>query len=180
MAPASWPRPFALRHESRLANHDGIVDEHPQNQDEADERDAIDRHVEAEQQKHGAQKGDRNAGRNPQCEVRPEEKGEDDEHEQEGHQAAVEQRAEAVLDCHGLVVPDRQFHVLRIPAARLGHIAANLLCDLPQVLAADLRDAHQRRRPAVEAQVLTGIGEAVHHPRHVLEPHLGAVAPGRH
>ena len=98
-----------------LAHHHGIVHQHPQRQDEADDGDGIDGKAEPVNQEDGAEKGDGDAGGHPDRQMGPQKQGKQNQNQQQPLESTVNQGAQPVGDQHGLVVPERQLNAFRVP-----------------------------------------------------------------
>ena len=87
------PGTTPLRDVRGLAHHDGVVDEHPEGENEAGHGHRVDRQAEAVDQEDGAKKRNRQSRRDPHGQVRSQEQAQQDENEQQALDAAVEERA---------------------------------------------------------------------------------------
>ena len=158
-----------------LSHHYGVVHQHAEGQDEADQRDGVDRKAQRVHEEDGAEEGDGNARGHPQRQVGAQEQCQQDQHQQKALDAAVEQRPQAAGNQFRFVLPDLYLHAFGITGGRLANEVVDPVGNQADILFADTADLNQRRRFAVEEQALAGVLEAVHHPCDILHQNPGAV-----
>ena len=167
-----------LRHIHRLAHHHRIVYQEAQGNDEADHGNGVDGIAEPVNEKDAAEKRNRDADADPERKVWTQEQRQHHQHHEQALNTAVDECAEAVREHDRLVLPERQFHPVRVARGSFGEIAAHRLADFLDVLVAHLGHLHQGCRLAVEDEALARVLEAVHNLRHVSQQHPRAVAAG--
>jgi hypothetical protein len=160
--------------------HDRVVDQDAEHHDEREGRDSVDRDLEGGDRPERAEQGDRYAERHPEGEARPQEHGDEGDHEQEPCAAVPEQRVEPVAQDLGRVPPDRERYPLGQAGLRLGDVGLHLVGEVDHVLLADAEYAHHHRGVTVEAGALVRVLEAVPHHRDVGERDAGPVRAGEH
>jgi hypothetical protein len=81
-----------------FADDDGVVHENPEDEDEREQRDHVDRHAEEREARERAGEGDRDAERDPERQAHAQEHGEQQQDQREAHAPVAQQDADAPLD----------------------------------------------------------------------------------
>ena len=82
-----------------FAHHDGVIHHDPQRDNQAKERDHVDRQPADIHQRNGCKHGRRDASGYPECNAGVEEQKQQDHHQPEAHQPVVDQNIEPPGDC---------------------------------------------------------------------------------
>ena len=175
-------RPFALRHVGGLAYDHCVVNQEPKNQNEADERDRVDRDAP------GRRAGTRHRAGRSGCPPQP----------RAPNAAAETARAPlgpASSPCNPLSInvarrstsnDDWSFHTVSLTPLRIfrRRTRPRSPCTWAEISRRswlpDLRDAYQRCRTAIEAELLPRVREAVHDAGDILHEHARAVVARGH
>ena len=161
-------------------DHDGIVHQHAENQNEGQHRQGADLEIDIRKHGDGAEQRDGNAGGHPHGEAEPQEERQYDQHERQAAERRGVEHTHALLEFQRIVGPDGQLQAFGQGWAHRGDVSLHVPGDLHDVFGVELRYLEHHRGLAVEAGEEVAFLESVAYVRDLAQGHVGAVLPGEH
>ena len=164
IAAASPPAPFSPFRIDALAHDDRIVDDDPESEDEAHEREHVDGQAQEVHHEEGARERDGQAHGHPQREPDLQKQREGDEDEDQAEQSVLHHEAQPPAHQRGVVAPDRDIRArgqARQDFRR--QVFLHRRADAQQLFVGGAVHVHAGRRATVVAHAQFGVREAVAH-----------------
>ena len=164
-----------------LHDHDRVVDDDPDREDHAEERERVEREAEQQHDREGPDKGDRHGyERNDRRPPRLEEDHHHHDHEQDGDEERLDDRTNRLADEDRRVVHDAVVHALGERLLQPLHRGANLIGGLDRVRPRPLEDADRHCGLVVEQAPQRVLVRTELHPADVTNPRDLAFLSGAH
>ena len=158
-----------------LARNDGIVANDADDDEESEQAHHVGRDPQPRHHQQAAGERDRNAGGNPERQLRPHGESEQHQHQQTALQRVRSEGTQPRPDRDRLIVPDGELDALRETGGGGAHVFADLVRDVDGALVAGAHHLHEEGRPAVELHPLVTLLKAIVNRRHVAEEHFRPV-----
>ena len=163
-----------------LPDHDRIVDDDPEHQQEPHDGERADREAQGRKQREGPEQRDGNSCCNPERHAEAQDQGEHRQDEQQAPRGIPPERPDPSPQPLRLVVPDRELDALGDPCTRPLHVGLDRVRQPQEVLVPDSRDLDDDCGLSVEVRPEIVVPEPVDHPSDLAQPHRRPVSAGNH
>ena len=159
----------------RLADDDGVIDDHTERDDEREERDHVDRHVARREEEQGPRERDWDAERHPECQACLEKEAQGQQDQDEADARVADQQVEPAFVHLGSVKPGCCVEAFRQGPLELLDVLLGGGGDGEGGLVTDTIHVEHDGAFAIVGCFLVDLSKAIPHGRHVTNTHLRAI-----